>query len=118
MKLTSDAADDALLYLFADVTVALTRNGQEIDDPGYRRQPGSFGNASELAGMRVVSNLGTLRFGPWEEDGAGIVDGWIILDQNGRERASGDWSAVREPRRLDEIIVKPGALVLALRGGS
>ena len=115
MGLSVFARARALSLIFkGDLVVGLSRGGEEIADGGYARQSVRFGPKAEAA----VASVADVRFGPWREKAA-LVTGWLVLDDAGRELASGDLTEQEaEPQgelgEGDEVVLRAGNLIAGL----
>jgi hypothetical protein len=113
--LSQEAKDAALNYLLANTYVVLTRAGKPVDDLGYRNlrvswSPPQQGNGS----ARYVNNDDDLRFGPWQEDASGPIDGWMAVTETGEVRVRQSLPRVENPRKSDELIAYQGTLIVGL----
>ncbi len=115
MGLSVFARGRALALIFkGDLAVGLSRGGEEIADVGYTRQSIRFVPQAEA----TVASSADVRFGPWREKAA-LVTGWLVLDDAGRELASGDLTEQEaEPQaglgEGDEVVLRAGNLIAGL----
>ena len=116
-ELTDRAKDMALMLLFLNADLGLTRKGQEVSDTGYQRRPIlPTTPAGEARGARIVRNSEEIKFGPWVEDAPEKIDGWFVTTTDGvMARGDFDAKARRRPERGDELLIHSGELVLGLR---
>jgi len=86
----------------------------EEPDPGYRRQPVTFGDpqGSELC---FVANMDEVRFPPWEKNATAIIDAWAVYDarRGGRLVISGALEEPRQPRAGFDVVFRKGKLRVA-----
>ena len=115
-ELTAIAKDRALKMLFGvDAVIGLTAGAGEVGDRGYQVQPFKIGEPQLLEpGIRFVSNVQDIRFGPWTEDAKNAVTGWLVRDRSGDLLAIGEFKETQQPKRGDEVVVHPGELLLGL----
>lgn len=113
LTLTTDAKAIVLKALFGSTcSVGLTRNGKEISDSGYQRQPITFSDPETNGETVSTTNVDEAIFGPWEFDAPAPVTGWLIA-RDGQVLGSQVFSEPRErPRKGDEQVIRAGALRL------
>lgn len=117
-ELTQRAQDLALRAIFSgDMTIALTRGGEEITDLGYQAQPFEVTAPMSLQGTdaRIITNSSLIRFGPWEESGD-APEGYQLRASGGAVLAAG--ATVGEVVRVRqglEFTIQPRKIILGLR---
>ena len=117
-ELTQHAQDIALRAMFSgDLTLALTRGGLEITDPGYEAQPIRMSAPLTLSDgqTRIVTNANEVRHGPWTDDALQPVEGWELRDSTGAALASGTYLSQERFSRGQEGVTRERTIILGLR---
>ena len=109
----SNAAKDATLELLAGMidTVGIFTDEDELDDPGYERQPVEFGPPQGEGGMRVIENVSEPVFSIGRDRS---LDQWGGFDANGVLLVMVRLAEPRDFVRGDRAFFPPGNLSIGM----
>ena len=114
-ELARAAKDKILKSLFEGAIVGLSIKGQEITDPGYKRQKLQLGHPVPARdGARAVLNSEDILFGPWAMRQSPVT-GWIIFDGVEEILAKGNFTEEIDASVGNLLVIHPDKLGLGLR---